>query len=138
MHRLANQDDRDLNPGILSADGKQVVTVDMGRQKGRLRLWDVASGQLLRELGDHGCIAGCFSPDQKILATFGTSQPGVLQVRIGRHCRRRTIGDEVRLLVCGAGGGDELGKGENDENDGARAGTNATTHDVPSFLRNGG
>jgi RNA polymerase sigma factor (sigma-70 family) len=75
-----NQVGRDFNPGILSADGKLVVTVDLN-QKGRLRLWDVATGRLVRELGDHGCVAGCFSPDQKILATVGSSQPNFLPFR---------------------------------------------------------
>jgi RNA polymerase sigma factor (sigma-70 family) len=81
LHRLANQEDRDLSPGILRPDGKQVVTVDMGAHKGRLRLWDVATGRLLQTFGDHPCGAGCFAPDGSKLATFGTSQPGALFCR---------------------------------------------------------
>jgi RNA polymerase sigma factor (sigma-70 family) len=75
-HQLPNQAGRALDPGILSADGKQVVTVDLNRTVNRLRLWDVASGRLLRAFGDHPCVAGFFSPDGKVLAALGSLQPG--------------------------------------------------------------
>jgi RNA polymerase sigma factor (sigma-70 family) len=80
-HRLENREGRYLNPGILSADGKQVVTVDLNRKENRLGLWDVVRGKLLREFGDHPCIAGTFSPDGKVLATMGAVQPGVPRFR---------------------------------------------------------
>src|SRR5438105_2120404 len=76
LHRLANQEDRHLDYGILSPDGRQVLTMEMNRKHQVLRLWEVASGRPLREFGDHHCMSGCFSADGKMLATFGTPQPG--------------------------------------------------------------
>lgn len=78
---LANRSDRYLTPGILSADGKRVVTVDLNRKEKLLRLWDVATGRLLLEFGDHACLSACFSPNGKVLATLGVSQPGIPQFR---------------------------------------------------------
>jgi RNA polymerase sigma factor (sigma-70 family) len=80
-NHLPNQEGRYLNPGILSADGKRVVSAEPYRKENRLRMWDVAGGRLLREFGDHPCIAGCFSPDGKVLATVGTVQPGDPRIR---------------------------------------------------------
>ena len=81
VHRLENRDGRDLNPAILSSDGKRVVTIDQNRKENLLRLWDVPTGRLLREFGDHPCLSGCFSPDGRMLATFGVSQPGIPRFR---------------------------------------------------------
>src|SRR5205807_2562139 len=73
LHRLATQDGRNLNRGVLSADGKQVLSIESNLQCSCLRLWDVATGQLMREFGKHPCAAACFSPDGTMLATMGTS-----------------------------------------------------------------
>jgi RNA polymerase sigma factor (sigma-70 family) len=80
LYRLANQQSPRLGNGILSADCKQVVSVEM-MNKPLLRLWELATGKLVREFGDHFCVAGCFSPNSKVLATVGTSQPGDLRSR---------------------------------------------------------
>ncbi len=81
LHHLANQEGRNLNPGFLSPDGTQVVTVDLNHKNQLLRLREVATGQLVREFGGHPCVGACFSPDGSKLATMGTSQPGDLRCR---------------------------------------------------------
>src|SRR5207248_1480962 len=81
LHRLPYRNGCSVNLGLLSPDGKQVVTVEQGRNQPFLRLWEVPTGRLLREFGDHYCIAGCFSPDGKLLATLGSVQPNDLRYR---------------------------------------------------------
>src|SRR5205807_6932894 len=71
------RNDRHLSHGhgILSPDCKLVVSVESSSTMPCLRLWEVATGRLVREFGDHYCISACFSADGKMLATLGTSQP---------------------------------------------------------------
>jgi len=95
LSRITSQVDRDLNPGILSADGKHVITVNPNRQTDVLRLWEVDTSRLLLQFGDHPCLAGCFSPDGKMLATMGTTQPG--------HARYRPFINVISLWDLASG-----------------------------------
>src|SRR5262249_36250143 len=76
LHRLADQDDRHLQQGFPSPDSKHVVSVEQNPKDCCLRLWEVATGRLVREFGDHPCAGGCFSPDGRTFATLATSQAG--------------------------------------------------------------
>jgi WD40 repeat protein len=82
LARLPNQKNRHIvGAGALSPDCKLLVSVDPGDKAPLLRLWDVATGQLLREFGNHPSPGLAFSPDGRTLAAFGTTQPGVLENR---------------------------------------------------------
>jgi WD40 repeat protein len=82
LARLPNQKDRELvGASALSSDCKLLVSVDPGDKAPLLRLWDVATGQLLREFGNHPCGGLAFSPDRRTLAAFGTSQSGITKNR---------------------------------------------------------
>jgi RNA polymerase sigma factor (sigma-70 family) len=82
LNRLGDRDDRHLQQGILSPNGKVVVSLEMTGRLQRPHLWDVGSGKLVRAFdADHPCAGGCFSPDGAVLVTFGTSQPGDIRWR---------------------------------------------------------
>ena len=82
LARLPNQKDRHLvGAGALSPDCKLLVSVDPGHKAPLLRLWDMATGQLVREFGSHPWPGLAFSPDGRTLAGFGTNQPGVTENR---------------------------------------------------------
>lgn len=79
------------SPGIfgleISRDGRTVIT---GNFNGTVKLWDVASGRLLRSLDGHADVVykGVLSPDEKILASC--SRDGrikIWEVATGRELR---------------------------------------------------
>ena len=74
---------------VLSPDGKTLAvvyrlpkTADRGRARGRLSLWDVATGKELRRLTGYGdaIYQAAFSPDGKRLATGGGIQDKTVRV----------------------------------------------------------
>jgi WD40 repeat protein len=72
-----------------SPDGKWIASADT---KGRIRLWDSATGELRREFPEKTGTVFAFSPDGKYLATAGmATRDGVDQLRIwsvadGKQC----------------------------------------------------
>jgi WD40 repeat protein len=70
LSRLPNDYLRDLNASCLSPDTKLVLSFPMDLDEPSFRLWDVTTGQLVRQFGDHWVTDACFSPDGRTLATF--------------------------------------------------------------------
>ncbi len=86
----------------LSRDGRILATgrhwADLD-QDTRVRLWDVATGRLVRTLDDGQLVDVLeFSPDGQILAGAGTAG------RLGRRLRRRAGLVEGRRALCGTDG----------------------------------
>jgi WD40 repeat protein len=80
-----------MSPGIFgiefSRDGRTLVSANFN---GTVKLWDVASGRLLRTLDGHSDVVykGVFSPDEKLLASCSRDgKIGIWDVATGRELR---------------------------------------------------
>jgi hypothetical protein len=81
----------------LSPDGRTVAVGD-GR---RLKLWDVATGKLLRTLAGHGEQVGpvAFSPDGKLLASAAGGEVRLWDAATGRGLHCAGCGSGINSLV---------------------------------------
>jgi WD40 repeat protein len=75
-----------LSVVVLSPDGSRLAT---STDVGELRIWDVAAGKMLHDLGKQKAAVrgGAFSPDGSLLVTGGESQFRIHDVATGRELR---------------------------------------------------
>jgi WD40 repeat protein len=84
---------------VFSADGKMLAAAS---PDGKVRVWDVASRKLLRELSSHrGTVwSVAFSPDGKLVASGGEDRAlSVCEIKTGREIARGYAADEVRAVA---------------------------------------